>query len=123
MNKCFREFRSFLNPPYLFCFGHLHAHNYISQDCIMLFQAAFNKYISQIDRFIKHACRNGYISEALDIKKTSIERENKLWNKIILNKDNALQELLPGDMFLELPLLRTERFKSSFVNRCLFNFV
>ncbi len=27
--------------------------------------AYFNKYISQIDRFIKRARRNGYISEAL----------------------------------------------------------
>ncbi len=81
--------------------------------------AYVNKYISQIDRFIKRARRNGYISEALDIKEMSIERDKKLWNKIILNKDNALQELLPdktkrhlrarGHAF-ELPLLRTERF-------------
>ncbi len=94
--------------------------------------AYFNKYISQIDRFIKRARRNGYMSEALDIKEISIERDKMLWNKIILNKDNALQELLPdktkrhlrpsGHDF-ELPLLSAEHFKSSFINRCQFNFV
>ena len=49
----------------------------------------------------------------------SIERDKKLWNKIILNKDNALQEpdktkkhLRPRGHVFELPLLRTERFKS-----------
>ena len=94
--------------------------------------AYFNKYISQIDKFINRAHRNGYISEKLNIKEISIKRDKKLWDKVIHNKDNALQELLPDKLNrhlrprgheFELPLVRTERFKSSFVNRCLFNFV
>ena len=94
--------------------------------------AYFNKYISQIDKFINRAHRKGYISEKLNIKEISIKRDKKLWDKVIHNKDNALQELLPDKLNrhlrprgheFELPLVRTERFKSSFVNRCLFNFV
>ena len=93
--------------------------------------AYFNKYISQID-IINRAHRNGYISEKLNIKEISIKRDKKLWDKVIHNKDSALQELLPDKLNrhlrprgheFELPLVRTERFKSSFVNRCLFNFV
>ncbi|CAB4022582.1 Hypothetical predicted protein, partial [Paramuricea clavata] len=43
--------------------------------------AYFNKYISQIDKFINRAHRNGYISEKLNIKEISIKREKKLWDK------------------------------------------
>ena len=61
-----------------------------------------------------------------------MDRDKKLWNKIINNENNALQELLPnkrtrplrqkGHKF-ELPLVRTERYKRSFLNRYLFKFV
>ncbi len=53
--------------------------------------------------------------------------------KIINNKDNALQDLLPSKLNrplrqrgheFELPMIRiTERFKRSFINRCLYKFV
>lgn len=94
--------------------------------------AFYSKYINQIDKFINRAYRNGYISKKLNIMEISNKRDKKLWNKITLNEDNALQELLPEkrSRFLrprghdfELPLVRTERYKSSFINRCLFNFV
>jgi hypothetical protein len=52
--------------------------------------AYFNKYISQIDRFIKRARRNGYISEALDIKEINTEGDKKLWNKILVNTRPAV---------------------------------
>ena len=49
----------------------------------------------------------------------------KVWNKIISNEKNALQELLPNKINrplrqrgheFELPLVRTERYKRSFLN-------
>ena len=54
--------------------------------------------------------------------------------KILDDENNALslRELLPNKLNrtlrqrghdFELPLVRTERFKKSFVNRCLFNFI
>ena len=54
------------------------------------------------------------------------------WNKIMSNKDNARHELLLNKLNrplrqrgheFELPIVRTERFKCSFLNRCLFKFV
>ena len=60
------------------------------------------------------------------------KRDKKMRNKITSTEDNALRELLPekrsrllrprGHEY-ELPLVRTERFKRSFINRCLYNFV
>ena len=90
------------------------------------------KYLNQIDKFIKRAHRNGYISKRTHIKEIRDERDKKMWNKITSTEDNALRELLPekrsrllrprGHEY-ELPLVRTERFKRSFINRCLYNFV
>jgi hypothetical protein len=42
--------------------------------------------------------------------------------EIVLYKSLSLNCIVQEFEF-ELPLVRTERFKSSFVNRCLFNFV
>ena len=90
------------------------------------------KYLSQIDKFIKRAHKNGYISKRSHIKEIRDKRDKKLWNKITSTENNALLELLPekrsrllrprGHAY-ELPLVRTERFKRSFINRCLYNFV
>ena len=91
-----------------------------------------SKYLNQIDKFIKRAHRNGYISKRELIKEIRDKRDKKLWRKITLSDDNTLLELLPrkrdktlrprGHDF-DLPLVRTERYKRSFVNRCLFNFI
>ncbi|CAB3996203.1 Hypothetical predicted protein [Paramuricea clavata] len=90
------------------------------------------KYLNQIDKFIKRAHKNGYISKRTHIKEIRDKRDKKLWNKLTSTEDNALLELLPekrsrllrprGHEY-ELPLVRTERFKRSFINRCLYNFV
>ena len=96
--------------------------------------ASYAKYISQIDKFVNRAYRNGYITEKLNFRKAISERDKKLWTKILNNRNNALREfeLLPNKLNrtlrqrgndFELPLVRTERFKNSFVNRCLFNFI
>ena len=85
------------------------------------------KYLSQIDKFIKRAHKNGYISKRSHIKEIRDKRDKKLWNKITSTENNALLELLPEKSRLlrprghayELPLVRTERFKRSFINRCM----
>ena len=91
-----------------------------------------SKYLNQIDKFIKHARKNGYISKRIFIKEIREKRDKRLWRKITLADKNALLELLPGKRNkklrprghdYELPLVRTERYKRSFVNRCLFNLV
>ena len=91
-----------------------------------------SKYLNQIDKFIKRAHRNGYISKRELIVEIRDKRDKKLWKKITLSDDNALLELLPRkrDKILrprghdfDLPLVRTERYKRSFVSRCLFNFI
>jgi hypothetical protein len=58
-------------------------------------------------------------------------RDRTLFNKILDNPDHLLYELLPGKRqkilrkrehpFI-IPKVRTERFKRSFVNRCLFDY-
>ena len=51
-----------------------------------------SKYLNQIDKFIKRAHKNGYISKRIFIKQI---RDKRLWRKITLFDDNALLELLP----------------------------
>ena len=53
------------------------------------------KYLNQIDKFIKRAHKNGYISKRTHIKEIRDKRDKKLWNKITSTEDNALLELLP----------------------------
>ncbi len=53
------------------------------------------KYLNQIDKFIKRAHRNGYISKRTHIKEIRDKRDKKMWNKITSTEDNALRELLP----------------------------
>ena len=83
------------------------------------------KYLNKIDRFIAH--RNGCISKRLYIKEIRNKRDKKLRRKISLSDDSALLDLLPGKSSktfkpsgndCELPLVRTERYKRLFVNRC-----
>ena len=99
---------------------------------VELWGGTYNKYINQIEKFISRAYRNGYIAEKFNFREVISDRDRKLWMKIINNKDNALQELLPNKLNrllkqrgheFELPIIRTERCKRSFINRCLYKFV
>ena len=92
---------------------------------------SYTNYISQIDKFINRAFRNGYVTNKLNFTDVYLDRDKKLWMKILDNEKNALRELLPNKLNralrprahnYELPLVRTERFKNAFVNRCLFKF-
>ena len=94
--------------------------------------ACYGKYINQIEKFIRRAYRNRYISEEINFVEIISKKDLKLWNNIMSNKNNALHELLPNRLNrplrqrgheFELPIVRTERFKCSFLNRCLLNFI
>ena len=94
--------------------------------------ASYTKYISQIDKFVNRVYRNGYVTEKSNFREIINKRDKRLWKKILDDDHNALRELLPNKLNrtlrqrghdFELPLVRTERFKKSFVNICLFNFI
>ena len=51
------------------------------------------KYISQIDKFVNHAFRNGYVTKTSNFKEVISERDKKLWSKILNNGKNAFREL------------------------------
>ena len=95
--------------------------------------SASKKYLDRIDNFCKRAYRYGYTAKAdFEISTLIEERDKLLFNKITTTKDHPLQDLLPpkrsrmlrkrGHEF-QLPQIRTERYKNSFMNRCLFKFV
>ncbi len=88
-----------------------------------------NKYLEQVNSFLRHAYRFGYTSRLININDVINKRDHKLWNKIVSNPDNPLNELLPPQRTrclrerrhkYILPKVRTERFKRVFINRCLF---
>ncbi len=79
--------------------------------------------------FLCRAYRFGYTSCLININDVINERDHKLWNEIVGNHDNPLNELLPPQRTrclrehrhkCILPKVRTERFKRAFINRCLF---
>ncbi len=54
-----------------------------------------NKYLEQVNSFLRHAYRFGYTSRLININDVINElRDHKLWNKIVSNRDNPLNELL-----------------------------
>ena len=87
--------------------------------------SACNKYLDRIDNFCKRAYRYGNTAKT-DFKISTLieERDKLLFKKIITTKDHPLQDLLPERSHeFQLPQIRTERYKNSFINRCLFKFV
>ena len=63
--------------------------------------ASYNKYVSQIDKFVNRAYRNGYTINISDFKAT------KLWSRIINDDKNTIHNLFPSK--LNRPLIKTER--------------
>ena len=90
------------------------------------------KYLDRIDLFFERAFRFGYTNNLYAIAEVVRNRECKLWNTITETPSHPLCQLLPpkkqgfwrnrGHDFI-LPAVKTERFKRSFINRCLFNFI
>ena len=94
--------------------------------------ASQSKYLSRIDKFFKRAVRYGYTTKVLTINNIINDRDMKLWKSITDNSNHCLFDLLPPERTRQLrnrghnyilPRIRTERFKSSFINRCLFKFI
>ena len=85
--------------------------------------ASYTKYISQIDKFVNRAYRNGYVTEKYNFREIINKRDKRLWEKILNDRSNALRELLLNKLNqtlrrrghdLELPLVKTEKLKKIF---------
>ena len=94
--------------------------------------AYYHKYLSRIDRLFKRAFKLGYCKERFFIENIIALKDKKLWDKITdSNLITALDDLLPPKRTMVtlrerrhhyiIPLVRTERFKRTFINRCLFS--
>ena len=100
--------------------------------CIEVWGSALQKkYLDRIDKFFQRAYRYGYTTKSIKISEVIEERDRKLFSKIVSNPEHALHELLPvckqrilrqREHNFILPQIKTERFKRSFINRCLFNY-
>ena len=94
--------------------------------------AYYHKYLSRIDRLFKRAFKLGYCEERFFIENIIVLKDEKLWDKITdSNLKTALMTFchVPKRTMVTLrkrrhyyitPLVRTERFKRTFMNRCLF---
>ncbi len=100
---------------------------------IEIWGAAYQgKYLDCIDRFFRRAFKFGYTNNLYVIAEVIRNRDCKLWSTITDTPSHPLYQLLPpkkqrslrnrGHDFI-LPAVKTERFKRSFINRCLFNFI
>jgi hypothetical protein len=98
---------------------------------IEVWGSAFEKkYLERIDKFLRRAYRYGYTTKSVQIIDVIKEGDMSLFGKICSNPDHPLYELLPPkrqsplrerEHDFILPKLKTERFKRSFLNRCLLN--
>jgi hypothetical protein len=88
------------------------------------------KYLERIDKFLRRAYRYGYTTKSVQIIDVIKERDMSLFEKKCSNPDHPLCELFPPKRQRPLrerehdfivPKIKTERFKRSFLNRCLFN--
>ena len=84
----------------------------------------YSKYLNQIDKLINRAYKYGYISGRASIKEIINKRDKKLWSKITSKyKERIAGTIRRRAHEYELPRVRTERVKNSFINRCLFNLI
>ena len=86
------------------------------------------KYLDRIDRFLKRAHRFGFVTKKTTILDLIKDRDSKLFKNVIRD-DHILHDLLSPKRKRVLrerkhdfifPRVRTERFKQSFLNRCIF---
>lgn len=86
------------------------------------------KYLDRIDRFLKRTHRFGFVTKKTTILDLIKDRDSKLFKNVIRD-DHILHDLLPPKRKCVLrerkhdfifPRVRTERFKQSFLNRCIF---
>ena len=90
-----------------------------------------SKYPQRIDKFFRRAYKFGYTLKEYKISHLVEERDKSLFAKIVNDSDDILYDLLleKKSRFLRerehsftLPKIKTERFKRSFLNRCLFDY-
>ncbi len=90
-----------------------------------------NKYLQRIDQFFRRAYRFGYTLKEYKISKLIEEKDKALFAKIVNDPDHVLYNLLPEKRSRTLrdrkhsfifPMIKTERFKRYFLNRCLFDY-
>jgi hypothetical protein len=88
-------------------------------------------YLQRIDKFLRRAYRFGYTLKEYKISQLVEEKDKALFAKIVEDPDHALHNLLPEKRSRTLrdrkhsfilPMIKTERFKRSFLNRCLFDY-
>ena len=86
------------------------------------------KYLDRIDRFLKRAHWFGFVTKKTTILDLIKDRDSKLFKNVIRD-DHILHDLLPPKRKRVLrerkhdfifPRVKTERFKQSFLNRCIF---
>ena len=93
--------------------------------------ALLKKHLNRIDKFLARAYRYRYTDTKYDIASIIEQKSKVLFSKISNDKEHVLYKLLPEERekilrrrehnFI-LPQVKTERFKQSYVNRCLFNY-
>ena len=94
--------------------------------------AVHSKYLLQMDRLLNRAFIYGYVLKRVSILDVIHDKDLSHWNRITSGRQNGLEELSPrkrerklrqrGHDYM-LPRIRTQRFKNSFTNRCLFKLV
>ena len=91
--------------------------------------AFYSKYLGRIDKLFARCYKLGYCSKQHSILDIRHNRDMKLWRRIS-STNTALSDLLPPQRTRQLrtrphnyilPNVRTSRFKSVFINRCLFS--
>ena len=93
--------------------------------------AFYSKYVSRIDKLFARCYKLGYCLRQYSILDIRCNRDMKLWQRIS-STNTALSDLLPPQRIRQmrtrshnyiLPKVQTSRFKSVFINRCLFNVI
>ena len=91
----------------------------------------YSKYLSRIDKLFARCYKLGYCLRQYSILDIRRIRDMKLWQRIS-STNTALSDLLPPQRTRQmrtrshnyiLPKVQTSRFKSVFINRCLFNVI
>ena len=74
--------------------------------------------LAQIDKFCKRTEKYGYTNKRITIGDIIRNRDRQIWEKIT-TKNHCLNDLLRSQRTRQL----RERFKQTFINRCLFKFL
>lgn len=96
---------------------------------IQVWGAANHTYITQVDKLLKRAYKSGFSRTLITADSLIEQYDSNLWKKVENNNKSQLKDLLPPQRTRQLrarkhnfilPKVNTERFKRSFINRCLF---